>query len=244
MRIKDLKSKLNIEMEALVPDVLKSAKAVPIVNNLLPFGTQEQQFRQKLVMRMLFATCCVFFSMLIVTAAYFIGNYFKGPTPASMTYLTLYVAPSVGDDVDSADYNAFDLNFAVDKSEKVLLVAASGEGSVLDGINFRFVPVETVILDILTKAWDDGLFADGDQSIITIAALNDHQDVGDEIARGIYYKIRSFLNDKARQNSVSTNTAEKSALTAWAATIDSSANNNMAIDELISILNTWYIETT
>ncbi|HKL94026.1 MAG TPA: hypothetical protein VJZ69_01940 [Clostridia bacterium] len=241
MKIKDLRKGLQNEMDALVPDVLSKVIAVPI-NHMLRHGSKEQQLREKLVMRMLFATCCMFFSVLIVTAAFFISNFVKPPTGSSMTYAYMYVAPAVGDGIAAEDSEAFELNFIINVDDTVRFVDAASNSAnsiaVLEGLSYHNKNFKIVISEIMQNARTLGWFDMGDSSIVSVSTLNDVEGVAKQIRNEATTSIKNHFKTQARNVDVSVGPATKSGLYLWAHSLYGGVTMDMSINELVSHIET------
>ncbi|MDD4839536.1 MAG: hypothetical protein PHE93_02535 [Clostridia bacterium] len=238
MKIKDLKSSLQKEMDALVPDVFTAVKKVPI-NDMLQHGSSEQQLRQKVVMRMLFATCCMFFSVLLVTASFLISNYTKTPERASLTYVYMYVAPAVGENIEPEDYNQFELNIIVNLDNTVRFISLETEDMerVLDGLVYRNKHFKDIMVDIMENAQELGLFDTGDSSIVSISALNDVAGVATQLRGEVAVSLNNYFELQNRTADVGVSEATKTQLYAWAYSKNSDAKIDMSVDELIYIID-------
>lgn len=240
MKVKDLRSGLRQEMDALVPDVLAQAKSVPI-NNMLQHGSSEQQFRQRVVMRMLFATCCMFFSVLIVTSAFLISNFMTPPERASLTYVNLYVTPCYGEDIDPADYNSFELNIVVNSDDTVRFVRCGSDGkeiaqNVLNGLGFRNKNYKTFVQDVLKKTYTLNLYDTGDETLVSISSLNDIDGLAAQIRNNLQMTCKNFYLEKTRTADVSVGSATKTGLYNWAVSVNPNSTATMSIDELVFMI--------
>lgn len=243
MRIKDLKKGLQNEMDALVPDVLSKVKAVPITN-MLQHGTSEQQMHEKLVMRMLFATCCMFFSVLIVTAAFFVSNFIKPPTGSSMTYAYMYVAPAVGEEISEESNQAFELKVIINTDNTVRFVDAASPSdnsvAIVSGLEFKNKNFKEVLSSIMKNAYALGWFDTGESTRVYISTLNDDDGVARQIRNEASSSLKRYFALKDRELEISVSQTSKTGLYEWADGL-SKGNNvtmSMGINELIS-----YIET-
>lgn len=240
MKVKDIKKRLNLEMEAIVPDVLANVKKASLIN-MLPNASQEQIFRQKLVMRMLFATCCVFFSVLIVTASFFLSQFFKAPESASVTYMHIYAAPSYSAELDPLLYNAFELDLIVNLDGTVSVMTLDSGANAVEGINFRNKKLKDVLFLVMDKAYEMNLFNNGDSTSISMSALNTIEDAARQILNEQSAYLKDYFRAKSRTVDVGQGKAEKSAFAAWAKSVNETANSDMDIDQLASIIETWYL---
>ncbi len=232
MKIKDIKSQLSKEMDAIVPDVLSKVKQVPI-GQMIPFGSQEQLFRQKLAMRMLLATCLVFFSVLIFTASFFLSKVFDSVPPSS-TYVRVSVAQ---DDVA----HSIQLDMVVNKAGTISVIVSSKEEAVTTTL--RNKKLKEALVTVIDKAFDLALLKDDEEVSVTILALNDVEDVAEQISKEQIGVMQRYFESKTVEAKVRFAKATKEQFVNFVKSRDDSAEEFMSIDQLASIVETWYLET-
>ncbi len=166
MKIKDIKSRLNAEIEDITPNVLPTVKSEPI-NPLLSGQNPVQAFKKRLTTWLLVFTLLIFAVMTVSIVA------FKS-VPQTITQAPTYISISLtrGDDVQV---------FGVIADDKGIIIEAVNLGSG-EEVNSVIGKERVELLSLLTQ------YEDGDKVYVSF-----HNDVT-EVAAGTCDSVVTALN--------------------------------------------------